>query len=122
MIAARVLHFLTLAHFRHGDIPPGIARRPLMGMGVDRDDIGAIGILRAPECSLQIADRLHLFALSAHRPGVCHEVDSDLVFDPAVLDQVVEGCRPLEVLQAVDHGKAAIVADHDDQLLAGEHG
>ncbi len=43
------------------------------------------------------------------------------MLDPAVLDEVVEGGAALEVLQPVDDGEAAIVADDDDHLVAGQH-
>ena len=48
------------------------------------------------------------------------EVDGGRALDAAVLEEVVEGRGALEALQAVDHGEAAIVADDDDELKAGE--
>ena len=49
--------------------------------------------------------------------GVLGEVDPRVDLAPAVLEQVVERRAALEVLQAVDHREAAVVADHDDQLV-----
>src|SRR6266481_5951403 len=49
------------------------------------------------------------------------EVDADRLLHPAVLDQIVERDTALPVLQAVDHGIAAVVADDDDYLVPGEH-
>ena len=44
------------------------------------------------------------------------------LLDAAILDQIVEARAALAVLQAVDHGIAAIVADDHDHLVAGENG
>ena len=49
------------------------------------------------------------------------EIHVDLVDDLAVLDLVVEGGHALEILQPVDDGEAAIVAEDDDELVAGQH-
>ena len=41
---------------------------------------------------------------------------------PAILDQIVEAFPTLEVLQAVDHRKPAIVADHHNHFVARKDG
>src|SRR5580704_5580204 len=51
------------------------------------------------------------------------EIDGERRADiPAVLDEIVVGCVSSSDLQLVNHSEAVIVADDDDQLLAGEHG
>ena len=48
------------------------------------------------------------------------EIDLDPVFDPTILDEIVEGGAAREVLEPVYDREAAVVADHDDQLVAGQ--
>ncbi len=50
------------------------------------------------------------------------KVHGERFFDAAILDQVVEARAALAVLQAIDHGIAAIVANDEDDLVAGENG
>ena len=61
--------------------------------------------------------------LAAEGDGVSDEVDVDLAsgcFD--VAPQVVERLAALGDLETFDHRIAAVVAQHDDHLVSGEHG
>ena len=42
MICLGLMDLLTFTDFRHTDIPPGVARRPLMLLNRDGNHIGAI--------------------------------------------------------------------------------
>ena len=46
LVLARLLHGRARRNLRHADVPPGVARRPGVGVGLHHDDRGAVGGLR----------------------------------------------------------------------------
>src|SRR3990167_5357265 len=86
---------------------------------------GAIRALRPDPRLFQIGKAFALPRQRAHRFRMFDEIDvqrGGAVGDAAILQQVVETGNALELLQARDHGIAAVVADHDDHLVTGQHG
>ena len=68
----------------------------------------------------EVADALDGLGDRAQPLGMLGEVGGDVLGDLAVLEEVVEGGRALGVLEPADDRVAAVVADHDDQLVPGE--
>src|SRR5712672_1909496 len=112
---------LAGADLWHADIPPGIARGPGEGVRDDGQNRGAIGIPGPVDGRTKIGEAFDLSCERTHGFGVLGKVHRERLFDAAILDQIVEACAALAVLQAIDHGIAAIVADDQDDLVAGEN-
>ena len=103
----------------NADVPPGITRRPGMGVGGDDDHRRPVGLPGAIDRRFEIAQRSHMLGTGPHRFRVFGEIDGDQPFMAHILEQVVERRHALEGLQAIDHRIAAVVADDDDELVTG---
>jgi hypothetical protein len=51
---------------------------------------------------------------------VSREIDRERLLNPAVANQIIERDSALSVLKAVDNSEAAVVADDNNDLVAGE--
>ena len=109
---------------RHADVPVGVAGDPGPGVGGDRQDGRPVVALGPFERRFEVGEALAMPRGRAHGLGVLGEIDVKrrlAVHHPAIDEQVVEAGHALGLLQAVDHGVPAVVADHDDHLVAAEN-
>src|SRR5437867_3435509 len=65
-LGARRADFLARADLGNADLPPGIARGPLMRLNFHDDDRGAVGLLGAGEGLFELADRMDRLGMGAH--------------------------------------------------------
>ena len=108
-------------HLGHADLPERPALRPRAGSGAHGDDVGPLRCPGAHERGRQIVDRLDALGLAAERAGVRDPVDVHVIRADR-REHVVERRAALAHLQPLDHRIAAVVAEHDDELMSCDHG
>src|SRR3954463_2912714 len=77
LLGVRFAHRLALAHRRHADVPPCVARRPRYRIGLDDHDVRAISRLGSIERLLELADGVDGLGFSAHGGGMLGEIHTD---------------------------------------------
>src|SRR6516162_8629301 len=70
VIGRGLAHALARRSRRNPDIPPGIAGRPVIGIGIDHDDRGPVGRLRPLKRALQIGEGADTLGDGAHGFGM----------------------------------------------------